>query len=289
MTLEESEGMVLAGHAAGESPLETCMTEHEITFNERLSRRGPIRAALLVGACLAIVAGAAVTMGASPSASPAAPGATTKPEASGDPDRPEGGRGFFGGGFFDGRGGPGGPGIHFGAISITAIDGSNLTLTTEDGWTRTIAVTATTTITKGGTAIDIGDVSVGDKIRFGQTRNADGTFTVNAIQVVLPSVAGTVTAKTATTITVEQRDGSSATIHVDGDTTYDVAGVTDADLGDVAVGMRLVAVGTQNTDGSLDATAVHAGTGKFRGGSRDHDKSDQPTPSASPESSSGAG
>jgi hypothetical protein len=262
------------------------MTEPEISFNERLARRSPKRIALLVGACLAFVVGAAVTMGASPSASPAAPGATTTPQASGDPDKPDG-RGSF-----EGRGGFGpkgsGPGFGFGGVSITAINGSNLNLATEDGWTRTIAVTSTTTITKGGKSIALGELAVGDKVRFSQTKNADGTFTVTAIQVVLPSVAGTVTAKTATTITVEGRDGTSATIHVDANTTYEVAGVTTAGLGDVAVGMRLVAVGTLNTDGSLDATAVHAGN-KLRDGRGDHDKPAEPGASASPESSSGTG
>ncbi len=263
------------------------MTEPEIRFNERLSRRTLQRAAFLVGACLAIVVGAAVTMGASPSASPAAsPGATTQPAASGDPGNPDGGPWRDGGpGFFGRRGFIGG----FGAISITAINGSNLSLETDDGWTRTIAITSATPITKGGQTIAAGDLAVGDKIRFGQTRNADGTFTVTAIHVVLPSVAGTVTAKTATTITVEQRDGSSATIQVDGTTTYEVEGVTGADLGDVAVGMRLVAIGSLNPDGSVDATAVHAGNGKLRRGRADHDKPGVPAPSASPESSSSTG
>jgi uncharacterized protein DUF5666 len=263
------------------------MTEPETRFHERLARRSPKRIALLLGAALAVIVGAAVTMGASPSASPAAPGATTKPQASGDPDKPDGPWTGIGRGFFDGRGGLG-HALGFGGVSITAINGSNLGLKTEDGWTRTIAVTSTTTITKGGQTIALGDLSVGDKIRFSQTKNTDGTFTVTAIQVVLPSVAGTVTAKTAATITVEGPDGSSVTIHVTADTTYEVAGVTTAGLGDVAVGMRLVAVGTLNTDGSLDATAVHAGNG-FRHGPGDHDKDGQPGPSASPGSSSSTG
>jgi hypothetical protein len=266
------------------------MTEPEIRFSERLARRSPKRIALLLGAGLAVIVGAAVTMGASPSASPAAPGASAKPGASGDPDGAPWtgiGRGFFGG--RDGFGLKGfGHELGFGGVSITAIDGSNLSLKTDDGWTRTIAVTSTTTITKGGKTIALGDLAVGDKIRFGQTRNADGTYTVTAIQVVLPSVAGTVSAKTATTITITQPDGSSVTIHVGAGTTYQVAGVTTASLGDVAVGMKLVAVGTLNPDGSLDATAVQAGNG-FREGPGENDQEGQPGASASPGSSSTPG
>jgi Domain of unknown function (DUF5666) len=271
------------------------MTEPEIGFTERLPHRHPRRIAILLGACLAVIVGAAVTMGASPSPSQA-PGATAKPEVSGDPGTPNGGlrdggrHGAFGGLFGGLLGGPGRlEGLGRGAITITSISGSSISLETVDGWTRTIAVTSTTTITKGGQTIAVGDLAVGDSIRFSQTRNADGSFTVDAIHVVLPSVAGTVTAKTATSITVQTRDGASATIHVDGDTKYEVAGVTDADLGDVAVGMRIVAAGSRNADGSLDADLVHAGNERLRGGPWDHDKAGGPSPSATPSPSASPG
>ena len=131
-------------------------------------------------------------MGASPSAAPSTPGASATPQASGDPANPDlrpgkrdGGSGFVG------RGRHGGIGL--GAISITAISGANVTLETEDGWTRTIAVTSTTAITKDGEAATLGDLAVGDQVRLKQTRATDGTFTVTAIDVVQPKVAGTVT------------------------------------------------------------------------------------------------
>jgi hypothetical protein len=255
------------------------MTEPEIQFTERITRQNPRRVALLVGACLAVVVAAAVTMGASPSASPAAPGASATPGASGDPGKLDGGT-SNGDGDFHGRGRHGGVGIH--AISITGIDGSNLDLATEDGWTRTIAVTSATTITKAGQTIAVGDLAVGDNIRFSQTKGTDGSYTVTAIEVVLPSTAGTVTAKTATTITITRRDGTTQTINVDAATTYQVAGVTTATLGDVAVGMRLKAVGQVNADGSFDASSINAGTGKTHDRSSDHDESDETSPSASP-------
>ena len=324
------------------------MTEPEIRFSDRLPRRTLVRAAVLVGACLAIVVGAAVTMGASPAASPAASGTTTQPTASGDPAKP--GRGpwkGFGRGDFDGHG-------RFGAIIITSITGSNLTLRTEDGWTRTIAITSATTITKEGATIGAGDLSVGDEIRFRQNRASDGTFTITAIDVVLPKVAGTVTAVSAdsitvtvrdgtsrtitttssttyrlgtanasrsdvvvgstilatgsagagnaftattvtikaprvagtvtavgaSTITIQKRDGSSLTINVGPDTTIAVAGADTAKIGDVTVGMRLMAVGRPNANGSFDATAVVAGNGRFHGGpfGRDDDSDGAPTP-----------
>jgi uncharacterized protein DUF5666 len=324
------------------------MTEPEVRFSERLPRRTLMRAAMLVGACLAIVVGAAVTMGASPSASPAASGATTQPKANGDPAGPDH---WLGKGF--GRGGFDGPG-RFGAVTITSISGSNLTLKTEDGWTRTIAITSATTITREGATITAGDLAVGDEIRFRQNRASDGTFTITAIDVVLPKVAGTVTAVTAdsitvtvrdgtsrtitttsstkyrlgtsdasrsdvvvgstilatgsagtgndftattvtikaprvagtvtavgaSTITIQKRDGSSLTINVGADTTIEVAGVGAAKIGDVTVGMRLMAAGRPNANGSFDATAVVAGNGRFHGGpfGHDDDKDGAPNP-----------
>ena len=328
------------------------MTEPETRFTERLPRRDLRRAVVLVGAILAVVVGAAVTMGASPSVSPATPGATTQPQASGDPGVPgvpgDGFKGF-------GRGDHGGRGV-FGPITITSISGSNVSLKTEDGWTRTIAITSATTITKDGETIAAGDLAVGDQIRLRQSRAADGTFTITAIDVVLPRtggtvtavtadsitvtgrdgvshaitttnsttyrlgraaatrsdvvvgsmiiatgttgtgdsfsastvtikaprVAGTVTAVTASTITIQQRDGSSLTINVGSDTTIQVAGKDPAAIGDVTVGMRLVAAGRPNANGSFDATAIRAGNGRFHDGPFDRDDAGEPAPSGSP-------
>jgi hypothetical protein len=88
----------------------------------------------------------------------------------------------------------------------------------------------------------------------------------------------------ASTITIQKRDGSSLTINVGADTTLRVAGVDSAKIGDVTVGMRLMAAGRPNADGSFDATAIAAGNGKFRGGSFGHDDENggAPDPLASP-------
>ena len=48
------------------------------------------------------------------------------------------------------------------------------------------------------------------------------------------------------------------TIHVGSDTKYQVRGVQNATLADISVGMLIVAQGTQNTDGSLQAVAIDA-------------------------------
>src|SRR3990172_131687 len=130
-------------------------------------------------------------------------------------------------------------------IAISAISGADVTLTTEDGWTRTITVTDATTITRAGEAITLADLKVGDQVRFRQVRSDDGTFAVTAIAVILPHVAGEVTATDGETITIERRDGTTGTIHVGSATTFHVRGVTNATLSDITTGMLIAAVGTE--------------------------------------------
>jgi hypothetical protein len=174
------------------------------------------------------------------------------------------------------RGGPdfgGGRGFGFGNITITAISGNNISLKTEDGWTRTITVDSGTTYTRSGATIALSDLKVGDEIGFRQTLESSGSWSIDAITVILPRAGGQVTKVDGSTITVSQRDGSTATITVNGSTKYSVNGNASAALSDVKVGMFLVAEGTKNGDGSLTATTVRAGnvsTTEGRGGRFGH-------------------
>jgi hypothetical protein len=76
--------------------------------------------------------------------------------------------------------------------------------------------------------------------------------------VILPTVVGQVSAVNGDTITVIQRGGTKATIHVEGSTTYQVNGAAGK-LSDVKVGSIVIAQGTQRSDGSLDAANVRTG------------------------------
>lgn len=241
--------------------------EPEVRFQETLNRTNRLRIGAAVGAVLVGVFGVAVALAASPSPT-AAPGASAPsdqkaPSASGAPFL---GRGFGMWGFGDrggGLSGLGGGSVGVaGPITVSAISGSSVTLNTADGWTRTITVDSSTQITRAGNAAKLGDLKVGDEIRLGQTRGTDGTYTVSALEIVLPAVSGEVTAKSGNTITVKRSDGTTQSIHVDASTTYSVEGKTTAGLADVTVGMRIVAQGTQRADGSLDAVAIRSGFGR---------------------------
>ncbi len=193
---------------------------------------------------------------------------------------------------FDNRG-PGGPGDHMGGpgrmggITITAISGSNISLKTDDGWTRTITVDSGTTYESNGATIALSDLEVGQEIRFQQTRETDGTWTIDAIAVIPPHAGGTVTAVSGSSITVDRRDGTSVTISVTSSTTYDVNGTTGS-LSDVTTGMVLMAVGTDDASGNLTATEVHAFTpGQFGPGMRgDHHGPDFDGDGAAPDATS---
>jgi hypothetical protein len=272
-------------------------------------------------AVLAVLALSAVVVGCTAAASPSPAAAGAEPSGSPSADSTESDRGER----LQRRGGFVGP------ITITAIVGSSLSLRSADGWTRTVAVTADTAITRGGQPIKLTDLTVGDEIRLRQRKLEDGTFQVNAIAVIVPivhgevtavgpssltierrgttrtvtvtpstayrlgdqdatkadvevgnvvtiagtrgaddsitaitvrirlqKVSGTVASKTASTIVLTRRDGSTTTVRVDAMTTYHVRGVETATLADVDVGMRVTGLGVRRDDGSLDAVAVAA-------------------------------
>lgn len=256
-----------------------------------------VRVGIVTGTAALVLVGAVAAMGASPAPSGSTTTPTT-PSASADPNVGGMGPGRWSG--FGDMGDFGAIGRGFGAITISSIDGSNLSLKTEDGWTRTIAATSSTTITRAGATIVVSDLALGDEIRFAQTKATDGTYSITRIVVVMPSLAGDVTAKTSDTISVTRRDGTTATIHVSDSTSYTVQGVDSATLADIAVGMRIRADGTERTDGSLDASSVTSGFGgrggQFggRGGhgpgpGHDGDADDGTTPDASPGASSTPG
>ena len=256
--------------SAGQTPAEgraPAAAAAAVSFAGKTPRKtAALRAGIVVGTGLLVVVGAAVAMGASPSPAPSGTG--------GDPQTQPGGNGNGFGHTFGGPFGqllPGDPGANgkglgrdgfgfnngrgFGQISVTAINGNSVSLATEDGWTRTITVTSTTKITKGGAAATLADLDVGDVVRFRQTRNSDGTWTITAIEIVQPHVAGTVTAVSTDTITITLRDGTTGTIHTTGSTTYHVEN-GDGTRSDVTVGSTIVATGEKAADGSLNAGSI---------------------------------
>ncbi len=181
----------------------------EVAFSTRTPGPSRRRVAAIAGGALALAVGAVATSLAAspaPSGAPTTNGTVPAPFLAADPSLIEEGIDLDHGRF-------GGKG--FREITISAISGSNVTLATDDGWTRTIAVTDAVDLTKGGQDIALSDLKVGDQVRFRQTRNDDGTFTVDALAVVIPSVRGTVSDVSSTGFKLTGRDGAVWTITVE--------------------------------------------------------------------------
>lgn len=242
-----------------------------VTFRGR-TPNNRLRVGLIAGTAMALVVGAAATsLAASPGVgTSAAPGssaalgatqapATTQAPANGSApdDHGPGLGGFMGGrdgfGRFDGGAMRGMHGLR--NITIVSISGSDLALRTADGWSRTITVSSTTVLTKGGQTISASDLKAGDQVRFSQTLNADGSYTVTAVNVVVPSVAGVVSGLSGSDFRVTTRDGSIWTIATDGSTTY-LYGTGSGTASDVKDGTTVLVQGTSSGDNSLAATSV---------------------------------
>lgn len=228
---------------------------------KRVRSLGPLKLGIVALALVALIVPVVAVMAASPepsagtsaSSAPASLAPAVVPKAS-DPAKRDGAKPDKDLGH---RGGPKGFGgvSGRGGITITGIDGAKVSLKTQDGWTRTITIAADTTITKGGKAIKVGDLDVGDSIVFRQKRNDDGTFSIVSIVVPTPRAAGEVTAVTASSMTLKGRGDQTRTITLNGSTAYQL-GKTKGDKSDVTVGSRVVVEGAVSGS-TFTALTVH--------------------------------
>jgi hypothetical protein len=209
-------------------------TPAPVSSARRISR---LRIGLVVVACLALAVPVVATLAASSSALDPAyqAGAVPAPLAKHGHDAKGPGKGH---------------------ITITAIDGSKVSLATEDGWTRTITLGSDATVMRSDVTIAVSALKVGDEVRIRQVRNADGSFTVVELRVVMPHLGGTVTAIGDTSLTLKLHDDSTRVITLTTDTTYRLgkkAGVK----ADVTVGAAVDVEGTARAGDAFTASAVH--------------------------------
>lgn len=143
--------------------------------------------------------------------------------------------------------------------TVMAVTSGSVTISQNGGSTRTLTINGSTTYTQNGKAATASALVVGVRITAQGSVDSAGNFTATTINIALASIRGTVAAKTATTITVTTSPGKTVTVNVSASTRYMVRGVSAPTLNDVATGAQIVATGTLNADGSLDATSVAAG------------------------------
>jgi Domain of unknown function (DUF5666) len=168
------------------------------------------------------------------------------------------------------RGGPSwgkaGPGLRGerGPLTVASVSGSTITATLPSGTSVTIHTSSSTTYGRAGVSVSASAIAKGDTIAVKGQRNSDGSITASHVEIVLPSVAGTVTAISGSTLTLKSERGTAtATVHIAAGATLQRAGQT-ASLSDIHVGDTITAVGTLNSDKSLNAERVeivlpHAG------------------------------
>jgi hypothetical protein len=153
------------------------------------------------------------------------------------------------------------------SLTITTISGQTIAATRVDGTKVTIHTTTSTSYSRAGQTVSASALASGQHIRVRGTRNSDGTITATRIDIVLPGYVGAVTAIKGDTITVKGRDGTH-TIDVGSSTRYvqgrDHTGASTS-LSAIKVGDRIVAEGTLNSDGSLNAQVVYVGQARHAG------------------------
>ncbi len=158
--------------------------------------------------------------------------------------------------------------------TVATVTSTSVTITLPGGSSQTLATTSSTTYSQGGASASRSALVAGVRITAQGTVDSSGNFTATSITIAPSTVVGTVASKTASTIVVTTSDGKTVTVNVTSSTTYSVRGVSSATLANVAVGDRIAAEGSLNSDGSLNAATVQAavndqpgfGGGGFGGG-----------------------
>lgn len=212
--------------------------------------------AIAIVATLASLLGVLLTVHHPTLGSTAAAAATTSPSPSGKANGPRGGHPGFDGGF------PGG-----GTGTVTGISNGTITLRTLTG-TLTVNTTDSTTYTKEGKSIHIGDIKDGDVLAVRSQRPSGTqspsatpptTVTATAITVVQPTFFGRVTSISGPTIFIVARDGQEEYVFTTNATTYTSSG-SAAKFTDVKTGDYISAQGTQSDLKHLTADTVTIST-----------------------------
>jgi uncharacterized protein DUF5666 len=171
----------------------------------------------------------------------------------------QGGRGH--GGPWDGAGrhGP----DHMG-LTVTQVSGQTITAKRADGASVAIHVSSSTTYERAGKQVGLSAVSAGETIGVMGQRNSDGSVNATRVVILLPGYRGPVSAVSGSTITITDPQGAHV-IHVSGATAYRTDSGSASSLSAVVKGAEIEAVGTKNSDGSLNAEMIEIETPRVGG------------------------
>ncbi|MDB5074508.1 MAG: hypothetical protein JWO42_687 [Chloroflexi bacterium] len=142
---------------------------------------------------------------------------------------------------------------------ITAVNGSSFTITTFDGATRIVGTDASTKVDRAGTAAAVSDLVVGSAIDAVGKVQSDHSLQALHINIVLPQIAGKVTAVSSNTITIDngQANDHAPSIVTSSNTVYNSKGTSTATASSIKVGSFIVAEGSESVDGqTLNALRI---------------------------------
>jgi hypothetical protein len=165
------------------------------------------------------------------------------------------------GGSWDGRGGPGRGAM---GLTVTKVSAQTITAQRRDGTSLTVHVSSSTVYERAGKQVSLSAVTTGETIGVMGQRNSDGSVNAARVIILLPGYRGQVTAVNGSTITISDPQGTHV-IHVSRATTYTTDGGSASSLSAIVKGVALEAVGTKNSDGSLNAEAVEIETPRVGG------------------------
>jgi len=148
--------------------------------------------------------------------------------------------------------------------TVTGVNGGDITIKNDkDSTTHVIHTSSSTSFTRGDASLSLSAVTTGSEIAAAGTLNSDNSLNAEVVRIILPHAGGKITAINGSTVTVQARRGTT-TIHLSSSTTYKTVtkgtnGPTEtaASASDLAVGKYIVAEGTRNSDGSVNAETVH--------------------------------
>jgi len=142
------------------------------------------------------------------------------------------------------------------ALRVTAVNGDTINAITRGGQPVTITVGTTTTYKEVGvTSAALSNVQPGESILVRGKRTATRTIQATVVRILLARDAGVVTAVNGQSLTVTGLNGTSHTVTLGATTAISASGAT-APQSAITPNTAIVAVGTPNADGSLNATRV---------------------------------
>lgn len=143
---------------------------------------------------------------------------------------------------------------------VVSINGSQLTVSQQDGLNVTVNTSTSTTYDEAGRSVPASDVQVGTVVSATGALSSDhDQIDATTIEIVLPSVAGRVTGVSGTTITITTFDGTVETVTTDPSTVFrNRSGTTT--IASVAKGDLVEASGTPGVGSTFAAAIVSVGS-----------------------------